>query len=135
MNSIIEQFAKLTKPQKLIILIGLIIAVCALYYFVFYQPLVESLKQLQKTEADLVEKLTENRSIAKNIEKFKEELAVLDEELKQAVSLLPNDKDIRGLLRQLSVLQKKTNVNSCIKKNYKYKKKLLLKTKNIYHKK
>src|SRR6185503_12334024 len=77
-------------------------------------PQVENLNSLKRRQQELVNKLNENRTIAKNIEKFREELAVLDEELKQAVSLLPNDKDIRNLLRQLSILQKKTGVDSLL---------------------
>src|SRR5262245_41691708 len=102
MNQVMDQLGKLSKPQKIVILAGIIVAICFFYYFIFYKALVETMTQLKRTEAELMAKLTENRSIAKNIEKFKEELAVLDEELKQAISLLPNDKDIRGLLRQLS---------------------------------
>lgn len=112
MNQVLEQLSKLGFAQKVVILVALMGVIGALYYFMLYSPLEESLKKQLKTQNDLNEKLMENRAIAKNKEKFREELAVLDEELKQAITLLPNDKDIRSLLRQMSIIQKKTNVNS-----------------------
>ena len=114
MNQVIDQLAKLTFAQKLILIVALTGIVVVLYYFLFYTSLQETLVKLEKTEADLNEKLMENRAIAKNKDKFREELSILDEELKQALSLLPNDRDIRSLLRQLAVLQKKTNVTSLL---------------------
>lgn len=114
MNQIVDQFSKLNFQQRVILLGFLMIVIGLVYYFLGYQPKLEELAKLEKTEASLTEKLMENRSIAKNIERFKEEVSVLDEELKQAISLLPNDRDIRSLLRQLSNLQKKTNVTSML---------------------
>ncbi len=114
MNQIIDQFARLSLTNKIAVLLVTLIAIGVVYYFLGYSPLQENLNKLRDTETDLTEKLMENQAIAKNLEKFREEVSVLDEELKQALALLPNDKDIRSLLRQISVLQKKTNVTNLL---------------------
>ena len=111
MNQIAEQFAKATLPQKMIVLIMLLAGICVFYWFLFYQPIQESLNKLNKQETELQKKLWENKAIASNLDKFREELAILDEELKQAISLLPNDRDIRTLLRQMSVLGSKSGLD------------------------
>ena len=112
MNQVVDQIAKLSLPHKIVFLVLLLILIGVGYYIAFYSPLEETLTQLEKKQEELNEKLMENEAIAKNRDKFEEELAVLDEELKQALNLLPNDSDIRSLLRQISVLQKKTNVTN-----------------------
>jgi type IV pilus assembly protein PilO len=112
MNQAIDQLAKLSLPNKVIALVVLMVIIGFGYYIAFYSPLEETLSQLEKKQEELNEKLMENQAIAQNHDKFEEELAVLDEELKQALNLLPNDSDIRTLLRQISVLQKKTNVTN-----------------------
>jgi type IV pilus assembly protein PilO len=110
MNQIFDQIAKQPITVKLVVLAVLLAIAGAVEYQVFYVPLNENLKQLQKKSADLNVKLVENKAIADNLPKFQEEVNVLNEQLKQAVSLLPNEADVHDIYRNLSIAAKKTNV-------------------------
>lgn len=111
MNQFFDQFAKQPLSVKLVILAILVLIIGALEYQMFYVPLNDTLKSLQKKSADLNVKLVENKAIADNLPKFQEEVNVLNEQLKQAVSLLPNEANVHEIFRQLAILAKKSNVD------------------------
>ena len=109
MNDFINQFAKQPVTVKLIVLLVLLAIVGAVEYQAFYVPKKQQLDTLRKKTAELDVKLVENQAIAANLPKFQEEVNILNEQLKQAVALLPNEADIHSIYRQLSITAKKTN--------------------------
>jgi type IV pilus assembly protein PilO len=111
MNQILDQLAKFPLTAKVAILALIVVGIGAFDYFVFYTPKAENLKTLQKKSADLNVKLVENQAIADNLPKFQEEVNILNEQLKQAVSLLPNEANVHDIYRQFSIVGKKTNVD------------------------
>jgi type IV pilus assembly protein PilO len=110
MSKILEQFAKAALIVKLFVLAVILAIVAGVEYQVVYSPLKEDLGRLRKQSADLKVKLLENQAIADNLPKFQEEVNILNEQLKQALALLPNEADVHSLFRQLSIVAKKTNV-------------------------
>lgn len=111
MNKILDQFEKQPLAVKLGILLLVVAIMGVLEYQMYYAPKMEEISNLDKQSAALKVKLTENQAIADNLPKFREEVDILNEELKRAVELLPNDAEIHGLYRQLSNEAKKTNVD------------------------
>lgn len=109
--NVLEQFSKQPISVKLAILVVLVLIVFGLEYQMFYVEKKEELDRQKKMTADLKVQLIENQAIADNLPKFQEEVNILNEQLKQAIALLPNDADIHELFRQLSIVAKKTNVD------------------------
>ncbi len=111
MNELINQFAKQPLSVKLIVLAVLVVIIIGVEYQVVLVPKKEQLATLRKQSADQNVKLVENQAIAANLPKFQEEVNILNEQLKQAVALLPNEADIHSILRQLSITAKKANID------------------------
>ena len=106
----LELFSKQPISIKVAILAVLVLVVFGLEYQMFYAEKQQELERLRKQTADLKVQLIENQAIADNLPKFQEEVNILNEQLKQAIALLPNDADIHELFRQLSIVAKKANV-------------------------
>lgn len=110
MSKLLEQFAKAALAVKLAILVVIIIVIAGVEYQVVFSPKKQDLDRLRRQSAELKVKLLENQAIADNLPKFQEEVNILNEQLKQALALLPNEADVHSLYRQLSIVAKKTNV-------------------------
>jgi type IV pilus assembly protein PilO len=110
MTKLLEQFSKAAKSVKFAVLVVIVAIISGVEYQVIYSPMKDDLSRLQKQSAELKVKLLENQAIADNLPKFQEEVNILNEQLKQALALLPNEADVHSLYRQLSIVAKKTNV-------------------------
>ncbi|MCB0308235.1 MAG: type 4a pilus biogenesis protein PilO [Bdellovibrionales bacterium] len=108
--NVLDQFGKQPVGVKIAFLVVLVLVALGMEYQMFYVEKKENLDRLKKQTADLKVQLIENQAIADNLPKFQEEVNILNEQIKQAVALLPNDADIHELFRQLSIVAKKTNV-------------------------
>ena len=69
------------------------------------------LSKLVRETQELQSKKRESAAIAANRDKLEEEVSLMNEKLKHALTLLPNETDIRGILRQLSILANKIGVD------------------------
>lgn len=106
----LEQVAKLPKAARMGISAGLVVLICAGYFFGFYQTQSEQLKTLRAKELELQRKLTEVRSIAANMGAFEDEIVDLEAELASALRQLPNEKQLEVLLTDISNLGKTAGV-------------------------
>jgi type IV pilus assembly protein PilO len=106
----IEQIARLPRAARVGILSGLAVALCAGYFFGFYQEQNERVKSLRARELELQRKLTEVRSIAANIAAFEQEISDLEAQLAVALRQLPNEKQLEVLLTDISNLGKTAGV-------------------------
>lgn len=107
----LEQFYKQPISIKIALLAFLLIIIGVVEFQMFYVPLNEELKNLESQTNKLRVELAESQAIADNLPRFREEVAILNEELKRALELLPDQADVQGLYRQLSNEAKKTNVD------------------------
>ncbi|MFH1263805.1 MAG: type 4a pilus biogenesis protein PilO [Pseudomonadota bacterium] len=110
MTKLLEQFGKAPIVVKLVVLAIILAAVAAVEFWMFFTPKKEELDRLRKQSSELKVRLLENQAIADNLPKFQEEVNILNEQLKQALALLPNEADVHTLYRQLSIVAKKTNI-------------------------
>src|SRR5437016_3430500 len=110
MNQILDAIAKQPITVKIIVLAVILVIIGGLEYQMRYEPLKAQLRTLGKKKDELQAKLVENQAVADNLPIFQEEVNVLNEQLKQAVSLLPNEADIQAILRQLSITARKSNI-------------------------
>jgi type IV pilus assembly protein PilO len=105
-----EQLAKLPRAARAGILVGVVAAIGAGYFFGMYQGKSEEVQRLRAKELELQRKLTEVRSIVANIAAFEEEISGLEEELAVALLQLPNEKQLEVLLTDISNLGKTAGV-------------------------
>lgn len=100
----VESIKKLPAKQKAYILVGILVAIAGLYWYLVYRPKSAELAELNTKVEKLQAELNESKAIAADLPKFKEEVARLDAELKKALLELPDKKEIPSLLTNISNL-------------------------------
>jgi type IV pilus assembly protein PilO len=102
LNQILDALLERSKAQKLAILGVTIILITALYYSFLYSPQSDEIAKL----ADSVEIARNEKSVktqkAANVARLKQDLQLLDAQLKKAIAQLPEKREIPGLLSSIS---------------------------------
>jgi type IV pilus assembly protein PilO len=106
----IDSVLKLSTPKKALILVAILGVMAGLYYHSFFSPRQEELKVLKGDLNKLVEELNKSRAITRDHQKFKEQIAKLDEELRNALAQLPNEKEVPEILKNITSLGKESNL-------------------------
>jgi len=105
-----NKLSRMSKGQKLFIVIGLNIILFVFLFFFLINPLIDTKKKLtndyQLVKKDL-DKLVE---IKNNMEKYRKEYAQMQEVLGDILRQLPETKDIPNLLRNVSAIGTETRV-------------------------
>ncbi len=107
----LEQFAKQPISVKLVLLGIIVVVIVVLEVQLYRSPKKDELERLVGETRNLQVQLLESQAIADNLPKFQEEVNILNEQLKQALALLPNEADVHSLYRQLAIVAKKANVD------------------------
>ena len=105
MNDQLESIFQLPKPVKGAIVAGCVAVVAGAYYFMFYANLateVASLNTAIDGPKGLRTQIAQKEGIAKNLDKYREEVVKLDGELRKALAELPDKKEIPQLLSRVS---------------------------------
>lgn len=106
----LDAVMKLPLSKKIIIIAGVIIAIAALFYQLLLKPQTTEIGSLTIGLAELTVKVEENRRIAADIPRFQKEKAELEEQLKKALSQLPNEKEIPNLIDSISESARKSGL-------------------------
>ena len=99
-----EQIEKLKMAYRVLIFVGTIVLLTALFIYFFYMPKTEQIEKVDKQIATLKQRLNKARIRAKNLKKFEQEFAQVDAQFQEALKLLPNEKEIPTLLRNITQL-------------------------------
>ncbi|MBT0652830.1 type 4a pilus biogenesis protein PilO [Geomobilimonas luticola] len=102
MDPRVEKLLKLPNKQKAAILGLIVVLIGAGLFFGLIQPKLKQLKVLQGQLDGLHTQVTESRKIANNLPRFKAEYAQLNKELENALTELPNQKEIPTLLTSIT---------------------------------
>ena len=105
-----DSILKLPTPKKVLILVVILCAIAGLYLYFFYMPVQDDLNAAQRELSKLEGELNNSKAVAKDLEKFKGQVAKLEEELKNALTQLPNEKEIPEILKTISSLGKESNL-------------------------
>jgi type IV pilus assembly protein PilO len=105
-----DSIYKLPTSKKALILVVLLCVIVGLYVYVFFMPWQREMKGLKVELNNLARELNESKAIAKDLQKFKDEVAKLNIELANALTQLPNEKEIPEILRNISTLGKESNL-------------------------
>lgn len=105
MNEQLETVFGLPKPVKAAILAGVLLLVGGGYYFLFHAELSEEVATLDTAingPKGLRAQIAQKEGIARNLDKYREEVKKLDGELQLALAELPDKKEIPQLLSKIS---------------------------------
>lgn len=109
-RKILEQIERLPSAARFGVLAAIAAVVVAVYWFTLFgssrQNLTRLKTQLTQIESDIVEAKT----VASNLESFKEKQEELRAELKTALQQLPNSSDLPVLLTDITSLGKKSGL-------------------------
>jgi type IV pilus assembly protein PilO len=104
MNPKLEKLLKLPLYKRVAILAVLVVLLVGAFTWVALLPEYEKIgemdQELSRLEADLIQK----QRIANNLPKFKAEFLKLEEQLKAALTQLPNKKEIPSLLTNIATI-------------------------------
>lgn len=99
-----EKLGELSPPQRLLLVLFTIILLGGAFYFLKYKDQAQSIKRLQTSINEQQKKLETLKLAAVEVEKLQKELAASEEQLAQVLALLPDQKEIPGLLDNISQL-------------------------------
>jgi len=102
MHPQVEKIVNLPMKQKLAALALLLIAIGAGFFFGVEKPKLAELKTLQGKLDKIRSDVTETRKLANNLPKFKAEFEGLKRDLDNALTELPNSKEIPSLLTSIT---------------------------------
>ena len=99
-----EKYIPLDKKLKITIAVILFLLPVVLFYFFWFQPQNEKSIKLDKQRETLSKELQKAKAKAANHEKLKAEVAATEALFEETAALLPKEKEIPGLLTNISAL-------------------------------
>ena len=105
-----DSISKLPTPKKVLILVAILVGIAGLYLYALIIPIQDELKVAKGELSKLEQELNNSKAITRELPKFKEQVARLNEELKNALTQLPNEKEIPEILKTISSLGKESNL-------------------------
>lgn len=110
MEQLIDRFMKAPPAAKWGGLAGVVVAMTALNFFLVVQPIEDTISQQINTQRALDVQLAEKQEIAQNLNERRREMDVLEQKLAEALTELPERKDVEELLAQLNDIGKKSGL-------------------------
>ena len=105
-----DSVLKLSTQKKVLILVAILGIIAGLYLKAFFLPQRDELNIASGELSKLTKELNESRAITRDLQKFKDQVIKLNEELKNALTQLPNEKEIPEILKTISSLGKESNL-------------------------
>ncbi len=102
MDPIVDKILKRPKQQKIFILMGVMAVIVAGFYFGLYARFQNEYSSLRDQLTKLQDEIQKDRDIANNLPRLREEQERLNQELKKALTELPDQKEIPSLLTSIS---------------------------------
>lgn len=111
-NALLDtKYIPLDNKIKLAVVVVLIVAPIALFYFLMYSPNVKKIQALETQKTALIAEIDKAKKAAAELEKVKASIAETEEQFKETATLLPKDKEIPALLRNISDLGKSAGLD------------------------
>jgi type IV pilus assembly protein PilO len=106
MDKLIERMVKMPLGAKIAVVAGIFVAITVLNYFVIgmsfgdsISTTEEKIRRTQQQQAQLDKEYIEKTAIANNLNQFRREKELLEQQLREALAELPEDKNIEDLLQ------------------------------------
>ncbi len=110
LNELLERVLKAPPAARYGGLAGLLVAIFAASFFLLIQPVEQSIEATDKNLANLNRQLAEKKEIAQNLNERRREMDKLQSQLEEALTQLPERKDIEELLAQLNDIGRKSGL-------------------------
>lgn len=111
MEQLIERVNKLATPVKAGIIFGIIALLTGGTYFVLISDLDTQIASLKSEQGAKDQVLAQKQEIADNLNERRKEMDALDQRFQEALTQLPEKKDIEELLAQLNDVGKKSGLD------------------------
>jgi type IV pilus assembly protein PilO len=109
-QDVLNTVNKLPLGQKAGLVAGVIVALTAVNWYFFIDPMQTEISQRQSQLRALEDELIQKQSIANNLAQFRHEKEILERRLAQALTELPNEANIDDLIRSLSEIATKSGL-------------------------
>jgi len=106
-----ESILRLSTPKKVLILVVVLLLIFALFWQFSYRPQRERIAQKERKLTELINERNVKRKLAKEYDKYKAELKVIRERLKEMMAKLPEKKEIPLLLKSISNIGKEAGLD------------------------
>lgn len=100
----IEKVERIKLVYRILILVGALAVLGVGFVFLVYMPKTEEISRIEKQIQTLDKKIAEAKRQAKELPKLEAEEAQVDMQFKEALDLLPNEKEIPSLLTTITKL-------------------------------
>jgi type IV pilus assembly protein PilO len=110
MEQLLDKIAKAPTAAKYGGLVGLVVLLSVLNFFFVIQPLQDQIADQENQQRGLDRQLAEKQEIAQNLNERRREMDILEQKLAEALTELPEKKDIDELLGQLNDIGKKSGL-------------------------
>jgi len=109
-NSLLEKITKLSLIQRILIMAGIIVAICGMYFYLIIMPKFETLAELREENDTLVTELNQVRVKASQLKKYQQMMKEVEEQFEAARAVLPENEQMRSLLESISASGKEAGL-------------------------
>ncbi len=107
-NAFIDtKYIPLDNKIKLVVFIVLVVLPVGLFYFIPYTKNIQKVEALEQQKVKLQAEITKARKAASELDKIKAAIKDTEEKFKKTATVLPKEKEIPGLLTNISDLGKR----------------------------
>ncbi|MEE4164919.1 MAG: type 4a pilus biogenesis protein PilO [Desulfocapsaceae bacterium] len=99
-----EKYIPMGSRVKVALLLLLVLAPVALFFFLFYQPNSDKIAVLEKNRDKLQQEIIDLKQKERDKPKLLAQVAQIEEEFQEAAKMLPKDQEIPKLLKDISAL-------------------------------
>ncbi|MFN7134175.1 MAG: type 4a pilus biogenesis protein PilO [Myxococcales bacterium] len=111
MSRLLDQYSRLPRSQRLLLVLLGYGVVAVLFFFSLVSPTLSDIDVAEGQRTELTTKRNQVKSRAENRAAFEGELEQLAAKLKQALKELPNDREIPGLLSEIDGHARKSGLD------------------------
>jgi len=105
-----DAIGKLSTAKKILILAVCLCVMAGIYFYSVFTPQREEINRLDSELDKLAKELNESKMIVRDLQKFKEQVERMNQELITALTQLPNEKEIPELLKNVSSLGRESSL-------------------------
>jgi type IV pilus assembly protein PilO len=99
-----EKYIPLAPRIKLAIVVGIVLLPLVVFYFTYYQQKAEKFQSLTQQKVSLIQEIKEVKHKASDLAKFEKEMQEAENMFLEMAALLPKEKEIPKLLKDISAL-------------------------------
>jgi type IV pilus assembly protein PilO len=109
-GSFFEKIEKIKMPIRVLILAGTLVLLGGAFYFLVYQPKTDEIRRAKDEVSGLKIKVMKAKRDSSRLPEVEAREAVVNAQFKQALKLLPNEKEVPTLLRNITKLGADSNL-------------------------